>query len=306
MNDLVIEKKGFMQQFVLIKQVFNEIKINLNSLMYFAFYILCFFTLYDYLSFNSIVDNTKIDPTDPYSTTSISIMFFEAFKTMIFLYILSIMCHAKIFLKNENSGKNIIKSILNIKLYLNLLFFGFIILFSALLFGHIGLPDEFISELIRTQNDEQAFNAILEEYSKILTSGDVFLMVFSFLGFILTFSFSLFASYFSYLNIKSHDLGIIKGNFKTYWGLLKNILYWFIPTLLYFFVLGVLINTIAPNGLENTLIDNLFRNILLSLYLAIGGLYIFTIKENIFPSIEKFDPDKQEKERIKKKYRNKK
>lgn len=305
MNSLVIEKKGFKEQVGLVKEVINSIKINLNSLMYFAFYILCFFTLYDYLNINMMVDHNKVDIKNPYSTGSLSIMAFEAFKTIIFLYLLTIMSQAKIFINKENNGKNILKSIFNIKLYLNMLFLGFILLFTALLFGHIGLPADFIYSLVENQNNPQEFDNVLKEYSNTLTSLDFFLIIFSVLGFLVCFGFFLFSSYFSYLNIKTHNLGVIKGNLKTYWGLLKNILYWIIPTLLYFLGIGFLINNVAPNGIENTLIDNLFRNILLSIYLAVGGLYINTLKLSIFPIIEDFNPNKDEKERIQKKYKRK-
>jgi hypothetical protein len=299
---LEIENKKFKEQFSLVKETFNTIQVNIKNLAIFSLFILILFTIFDYLNLSTLSIQTQINPEEPYSANTLSIMGLEIFKTFLFLYILSVMSQSYIFMEEKINIKKIFLSFISAKLYLNLIFFGFFMLFCALLFGHLGFPEGLIEQLIANQDNEEKFNLILSQYSDTMNSMDVFWLIFSVSGFIFTFSFLLFSSYISYLNIKINKVKVMKGNFKTYLGLMKNILYWIIPSIIYFTGFGFIVNTISPSGLENTITDNLLRNLLLSIYLSIGGVYLYVIKNNIFPSQEEFNPSNEEKNRIKNKY----
>lgn len=300
---LNIEKKGFKEQIDFIKESFYLIQIHFKNIMYFSLFTLVLFTLFDYLNNNFfMIDPTKISIEDPYSQSSLMIMIGEFIKTIFYLYIIGLMGQSYLFFDdNINKGK-ILKSFISIKYYLNMMFLGFFILLMALLCGHIGLPAGLVEGLIQANNDPEKFNMVLEEYGNTMTTSDFVLLIGSFLLFIVSFLFLLFSSFISYMNIQLNGIGIIKGNFKTYLGLLKNILYWFIPCGLYFVGAGLLINSIIDIKEIDTLAEQLIRNISLSLYLGFGSILIFKLKNEIFPITDNFDPEQAEKERIRKKY----
>jgi len=300
---LNIEKKGFKEQVDFVKESFYLMQIHFKNIMYFSLFTLILFTVFDYLNNHFfVIDPTKISMENPYSQGSIMIMVNEFIKTIFYLYIIGIMGQSYLFFEDNVNKMKILKSFISVKYYLNLMFLGFFILLTALLCGHIGLPAGLVEGLVQTNNDPEKFNMVLKKYDDIMTTTDYLLLIGAFIFFVISFLFLLFSSYISYMNIKLNDIGIIKGNFKTYLGLLKNILYWFIPCSLYFLGVGLLINSIIDIKAIDTIMEQLIRNITLSLYLGFGSILIFKLKHEIFPVTDNFDPEKAEKERIKKKY----
>lgn len=300
---LNIEKKGFKEQVNFVKESFSLMKIHFKNIMYFSMFILILFTVFDYLNNNVfMIDPTKISPENPYSQSSIMIMVSEFVKTIFYLYIIGLMGHSYLFFEDNINKLKILKSFVSIKYYLNLMFLGFFILLITLFCGHIGLPSGLVEGLIQSNNDPEKFNLVLEKYAAIMTTTDFVLLIGSFIFFVISFLFLLFSSYISYINIKLNDVGVIKGNLKTYLGLLKNILYWIIPCGLYFIGGGLLINSIVDIKEIDTILEQLIRNVTLALYLGFGSILIFKLKNEIFPVTDNFDPEKAEKERIKKKY----
>ena len=300
---LDIEKKGFKEQLDFIKESFSLVQIHFKNIIYFSLFTLILFTLFDYINNNLFkIDPSKVSIENPYSQDSLTIMVADFVKTIFYLYIIGIMGQSYLFFEdNINKGK-ILKSFISLKYYLNMMFLGFFILLIALICGHIGLPSGLVEQLIQTQQDPEKFNAVLEQYANKMTTTDFVLLIGAFLVFIFSFVFLLFSSFISYMNIKLNDIGVIKGNLKTYLGLLKNILYWLIPCGLYFIGIGLIVNSIIDVNEIDTFVEQLIRNISLSLYLGFGSILIFKLKNEIFPVTDNFDPEKAEKERIKKKY----
>lgn len=300
---LNIEKKGFKEQIDFIKESFYLTQMHFKNIMYFVLFTLVLFTLFDYLNNNFfMIDPTKISIEDPYSKNSLMIMIGEFVKTIFYLYIIGVMSQSYLFFNDNIKKGKILKSFINIKYYLNMMFLGFFILLIALICGHIGLPAGLVEGLIQSNNEPEKFNMVLEEYGNTMTKTDFALLIGAFLFFIVSFLFLLFSSFISYMNIQLNGVGVIKGNFKTYLGLLRNILYWFIPCALYFVGAGLLVNSIVDVKEIDTLVEQLVRNISLSLYLGFGSVLIFKLKNEIFPTTDNFDPEKAEKERIRNKY----